>query len=251
MTLAASGFPFWGVDAGGYSGFADEETYLRWTEFATFSPIMRFHGVTPREPWAYSRYAVSVYKFYAWLRENLLKYSVHTAEEAHKTGIPMMRPLPMVFPKDKEAVYWEDEYFYGSDLLAAPVHQEGEQRRIYFPAGRWINLLDFRKMVGGNRILQVDVPIDKIPVYIREGACILSVMNGELQLGQSMTYEKKNTVLMSRALNETSGKRYADGKEIEYNIWAKRVKISLCFAMHPRQNLLFFLVLTESQKVWS
>ena len=218
LTLAASGFPFWGVDAGGYSGFADEETYLRWTEFAAFSPIMRFHGVTPREPWAYSRYAVSVYKFYAWLRENLLKYSVHTAEEAHKTGIPMMRPLPMVFPKDKEAVYWEDEYFYGSDLLAAPVHQEGEQRRIYFPAGRWINLLDFRKMVGGNRILQVDVPIDKIPVYIREGACILSVMNGELQLGQSMTYEKKNTVLMSRALNETSGKRYADGKEIEYNI---------------------------------
>ena len=64
----------------------------------------------------------------------------------------------------------------------------------------------------------MDVPIDKIPVYIREGACILSVMNGELQLGQSMTYEKKNTVLMSRALNETSGKRYADEKEIEYNI---------------------------------
>lgn len=78
----------------------------------------------------------------------------------------MMRPLPMVFPKDKEAVYWEDEYFYGSDLLAAPVHQEGEQRRIYFPAGRWINLLDFRKMVGGNRILQVDVPIDKITICI-------------------------------------------------------------------------------------
>ena len=51
LTLAASGFPFWGVDAGGYSGFADEETYLRWTEFAAFSPIMRFHGVTPREPW--------------------------------------------------------------------------------------------------------------------------------------------------------------------------------------------------------
>ena len=36
-----------------------------------------------------------------------------------------------------------------------------------------------------------------------------------------MTYEKKNTVLMSRALNETSGKRYADGKEIEYNILGK------------------------------
>ena len=117
---------------------------------------------------------MSVYKFYAWLRENLLKYSVHTAEEAHKTGIPMMRPLPMVFPKDKEAVYWEDEYFYGSDLLVAPVHQEGEQRRIYFPAGRWINLLDFRKMVGGNRILQVDVPTKFLFIFGKERAfCLL------------------------------------------------------------------------------
>lgn len=33
--------------------------------------------------------------------------------------------------------------------------------------------------------------------------------------------KKKNTVLMSRALNETSGKRYADGKVIEYNILGK------------------------------
>ena len=96
----------------------------------------------------------------------------------------MMRPLPIVFPNDKEAVYWEDEYFYGSDLLVAPVHQEGKEENL-FPSGRWINLLDFRKMVGGNRILQVDVPIDKIPVYIREGACILSVMNGELQLDKA------------------------------------------------------------------
>ena len=40
---------------------ADEETYLRWTEFAATD--YAFHGVTPREPWVYSRYAVSVYKF--------------------------------------------------------------------------------------------------------------------------------------------------------------------------------------------
>ena len=93
--------------------------------------------MTPREPWVYSRYAVSVYKFYAWLRENLLKYSVHTAEEAHKTGIPMMRPLPMVFPKDKEAVYWEDEYFYWFRSVSC----SGSSRR-----GTEKNLLPSRKM---------------------------------------------------------------------------------------------------------
>ena len=40
-------------------------------------------------------------------------------------------------------------------------------------------------------------------------------------------------------------------KKLNTIFWAKRVKISLCFAMHLRQNLLFSLVLTESQKVWS
>ena len=127
----------------------------------------------------------------------------------------------MVFPKDKEAVYWEDEYFYGSDLLVAPVHQEGERGEfishqedgsIYWISERWLVETEFFRWM---------FQLTKFLFIFGKEACILSVMNGELQLGQSMTYEKKNTVLMSRALNETSGKRYADGKEIEYNILGK------------------------------
>lgn len=218
LTLASCGFPFWGVDAGGYSGFADEETYIRWTEFAAFSPIMRYHGVTPREPWVYSRYTVEIYKFYAWLRENLLRYSVHTAEEAHRTGVPMMRVLPMVFPEDQETIRWEDEYFYGPDLLVAPVHQEGEKRKIYFPRGKWIDLLDYSNVVEGGRIRQTEVPIHRIPVYIREGACIPCAVNGDLQLGRSMTYEHRNAVIMSRASGEVSAERYHNGKTMKYAI---------------------------------
>lgn len=218
LTLAASGFPFWGVDAGGYSGFPDEETYIRWIEFAAFSPIMRFHGVKPREPWAYSKYAVEIYKFYAWVRENLLRYAVHTAKEAHRTGMPMMRMLPMVLENDREALRCEDEYFYGPDILVAPVHQEGEKRQIYFPKGRWVNLFDSRIVINGGSTLIQDVPIDKIPVYVREGACILSAMNGELVLGESMTYEKHNTVIMSRSVNAVSGERFLEGGMGRYKV---------------------------------
>ena len=39
LTAAASGLPFWDVDVTGYDGFSDEETYLRWTEWAAFCPI--------------------------------------------------------------------------------------------------------------------------------------------------------------------------------------------------------------------
>ena len=48
LTLAASGFPFWGVDAGGYSGFADEETYLRWTEFCNLLTNYAFPWSNPK-----------------------------------------------------------------------------------------------------------------------------------------------------------------------------------------------------------
>lgn len=216
LSLAASGLPFWGVDTGGYSGFPDEETYLRWIEFSAFSPIMRFHGVTPREPWVYSRYATAVYKYYAWLRENLLRYAVHTAYEAHSTGLPVMRILPVMYPEDEQARRWEDEYFYGPDLLVAPVHSEAGERQVYFPEGRWISLFDNSIVSEGKECRRVEAPIDRIPVYVREGACIPSVLNGELTLGESMTYEKLGALFLSRSSRPIAGERRTGREKMTY-----------------------------------
>ena len=39
-----------------YDGFSggDAETYIRWTQWAAFCPLMRYHGTFPKEPWEYS-----------------------------------------------------------------------------------------------------------------------------------------------------------------------------------------------------
>ena len=58
-----------------------------------------------------------VYRYYAWLRENLRPYIVSVAAEAHKLGIPMMRPLAMIYPEDQEATKVWDEYLFGENLL--------------------------------------------------------------------------------------------------------------------------------------
>nr|WP_314637879.1 TIM-barrel domain-containing protein [uncultured Oribacterium sp.] len=197
LSAGASGLPFWGVDAGGYDGLCDEESYIRWTEFATFCPIMRYHGTQPREPWVYSDYTVRLYKYYAWLRENLLPYSVQTAQLAHRDGMPMMQSLPMAFPGDKKAIAVEDEYMYGGSLLVAPVHEEKEEREIYFPKGKWINFFDFREIVQGGKSNVKKVPIEKIPVYIKEGSFIPLELNGDLNLGESMSAERKKVLLVA------------------------------------------------------
>lgn len=195
ISAAASGLPFWGVDAGGYDGFPDQETYLRWTEYAAFCPLMRFHGTEPREPWEYDAFTVKVYRFYAWLRENLRPYIVSAAAEAHKLGIPVMRPLAMVYPEDQEAAKMWDEYLFGGDLLAAPISDETEEREIYFPEGRWISLWNLKEEISGPVRMHVSVPIDKIPVYIREGSFIPLRLNENLKLGESMSRSETGMIL--------------------------------------------------------
>ena len=243
VTAGSSGLPFWGVDAGGYDGLCDEESYLRWTEFAAFCPIMRYHGTRPREPWIYSDYAVRLYRYYAWLRENLLPYSIETGEKAHRTGMPMMRPLPMMFPEDERARAYGDEYLYGDSLLVAPVHEEGEEREIYFPKGRWVNLFDFQETVSGPKTLVKKVPISRIPVYVKEGAFLPLFLNGDLHLGESMTYEKEKVMLISLPAEEERSSSYqAEGDRL-----IQKTKEGIHILLRQARDLHYVILLGLSQ----
>lgn len=197
LSAAASGLPFWGVDAGGYDGFGDEETYIRWTEFACFCPLMRYHGTMPREPWEYGPGTVEIYRFYAWLRENLLPYSYDWAVHAHLAGTPMILPMAMAFPGQQEILGCDDQYLYGRYLLVAPVHSENGTRRISFPRGRWVSFWDNEEIVEGPVNAEREVPLCAIPVYLRSGALIPLQLNGSLELGRSMSGSRKNALLIT------------------------------------------------------
>ncbi|MGN0315061.1 MAG: TIM-barrel domain-containing protein [Fusicatenibacter sp.] len=197
LSAAASGLPFWGVDAGGYDGFPDQETYIRWTEYAAFCPIMRYHGTEPREPWEYDDFTVRLYRFYAWLRENLQPYLVSAAVEAHNTGIPVMRPLMMIYPENKDAAAVWDEYLFGPNLLVAPVSDETEERSVYFPAGNWTSLWNSGEVISGPSQIAVNVPIDRIPVYVREGSFVSLHLNENLAFGESMTRSRTGALLIT------------------------------------------------------
>ena len=215
LSAAASGLPFWGVDACGYDGFAksDAETYTRWTAWAAFCPIMRYHGTAPKEPWEYSDKTVRIYRFYAWLRENMLPYSRSTGIQAHLTGVPVMRPLPMVHPSDKLTAHVEDEYFYGDHLLVAPIYSEKTEKTVVFPSGRYVNLFDNREIVEGPASITRTFPIEEIPVYIADGAVIPLELNESLKLGDSMTPSKVNALLATKPLNDCCGAWYGSATE--------------------------------------
>ena len=94
---------------------------------------MRYHGTFPKEPWEYSEQVTELYKFYTWLRENLLPYAYSTAVQAHHRGIPMVRPLPMMFPEDAFVAQVTDAYMYGDHLLVAPICTDSNRKQVSSP----------------------------------------------------------------------------------------------------------------------
>ena len=172
------GYPIWGSDTGGYYQFKDREVFARWIEFSAFSGIMEIGGKGTHAPWAmpttpaYDQELIDIYVRYTQLRHALQPYIVAAAADA-ATGLPIVRPMPFVDRTDRRLRDLWDEYLFGPDLLVAPVWHVGDRsRKVVFPRGKWRSYWDANETWTGPRTVTVDVPLDTIPVYVRDGAVV-------------------------------------------------------------------------------
>jgi alpha-glucosidase len=87
-------------------------------------------------------------------------------------GLPIMRPLWLVDPDDPATEGLYDQYFFGNDLLVAPVTRpRAAQRLVYFPAGRWTCFHTGEERQGpGFQV--VDAPLERLPLFVRAGAVL-------------------------------------------------------------------------------
>ncbi len=114
---------------------------------------------------------LDVYRKYAVLHMSLFPYRYAAAQESAKTGMPILRALPLVYQDDALARVAPAEYLFGPDLLVAPVVDENTRRPVYLPAGDWVDYWTGAAVKGGQTVV-VDVPVDRIAVYARAGAVV-------------------------------------------------------------------------------
>ncbi|MFI6320604.1 TIM-barrel domain-containing protein [Nonomuraea sp. NPDC050556] len=165
-----SGVPFWSHDAGGFTGTPTDDLYVRWAQFGALSPLVRFHGTTSREPWAFPAVEEQV-KEAIRLRYRLMPYLYSAAVEAARTGAPMMRALCVDHPDDPVAWQADLEYLLGRDLLVAPMTSPDGVRKVYLPHGEWVDYWTGEVLSGG-RYVTVETPLERIPLFVRHGALI-------------------------------------------------------------------------------
>jgi alpha-glucosidase len=73
---------------------------------------------------------------------------------------------------DTESLYRTDQYMFGDKILVCPVSLPGATTRLcYIPKGRWYNFWDDTLDHGGREI-EVDAPLDKMPLFVKEGSVI-------------------------------------------------------------------------------
>ena len=174
-TLGFSGEPFVGADAGGFIGRTEPELLTRWYQIAFLTPFCRNHAQRDgydHEPWRFGTYYENIIRKYLKLRYRLLPFLYTALEEAHRTGVPIFRPLLLNYQNDANTLDIDDEFMIGEDLLAAPILTQGAtSRRVYLPAGTWYDFWTARLIPGG-QMIEAQAPLDTVPLYVRGGAII-------------------------------------------------------------------------------
>ncbi|MFC8450454.1 TIM-barrel domain-containing protein [Kitasatospora sp. NPDC057223] len=191
LNVAVSGIPWWTTDIGGFHGGDPEdpayrEVLIRWFQYGAFCPLFRLHGFRgpeqklepamtglANEVWSYGEEAYGILSGYLHLRERLRPYVMRQMETAAEQGLPPMRPLFVEFPADPAAWQADDAFLLGPDLLVAPVTEAGaRERTVYLPAGaEWTDAWSGERHRGGQS-LRVDAPLERIPLFLRDGAVL-------------------------------------------------------------------------------
>jgi oligosaccharide 4-alpha-D-glucosyltransferase len=174
LHMSLSGLPYIHADAGGFAlGTKDDELYTRWLQFAAFTPILRPHGSgVPSEPIFFNDTTQRIVRRFMKQRYELLPYIYTLAWETTTTGLPITRPLFFHHPNDSRLKEYDQAYFFGSDLIVAPIVEQGiQQIEVPLPEGIWYNWWT-GEAVGGGNILTYTVDYETIPVFARGGAII-------------------------------------------------------------------------------
>ncbi|MCE5239085.1 DUF5110 domain-containing protein [bacterium] len=119
------------------------------------------------QPFFLGRDMEPVFRFYVNWRYRHLPYFYSAAHQAARTGLPIMRAMPLVAPDDPASPDLIHQYMVGEWFLTCAFTDT-----IHLPAGRWVDVWTGKTHVGPTD-LPCECPPDRGgPLFVKEGAII-------------------------------------------------------------------------------
>jgi alpha-glucosidase len=185
---------------GGYAGTPPPDLLTKWLEVAAFQPIDRDHtekGTADQEPWVGGAQQEAIRRHFIEERYRLMPYLYTLAEEASRTGLPIVRPLFLEYPDAAPDHHPIDvdlpasaEFLLGRDLLIAPnpYPEELGDYTVELPSADWYDYwtgarVDKPASTAGSSqpegspdqasaSIQVHPELDKLPVFVHAGSIV-------------------------------------------------------------------------------
>jgi len=171
LNLGLSGQPFVGPDIGGFIKDGTPEMFSRWFGFGALMPFARGHtekGTRDKEPWAYGPEIEATARRALERRYRLMPLFYSLFEEAHRTGVPVARPLFFADPVTPALRDVDDAFMLGDNLI---VHAETKLDRtgqLVLPENdRW-HEFDFQGFDGERDSVDPDQP----KLFVRKGGIV-------------------------------------------------------------------------------
>lgn len=181
---------------GGYSGGLEEdELYLRYIQFACFSPIFLLASeggkYYKREPWKWNTIIENHIISYMNLRYKLIPYLYSESYNYHKTGHGLIKPFYYDYPKLIDEPMYKNQYFLGKNFFVAPITNKKNNvinrvmKKIYVPKGIWFDFLQGKKY-NGNKTYNNFYRDEDYPVFVKAGSIIPMSLNIKEELPSTL-----------------------------------------------------------------
>ena len=155
--------------SGDTSAAVEQTIFSRAAAFTAYSPCMRQNGYV-RQAFEFDAATANIYATYAGVHASLTNAIAAAAHTAAQTGVPVVRPLAFDYQDDANTWDIEDEYLFCDNYLVAPVLTDATSREVYLPEGTWreLDTGTVRTAPASGLRLTLSVPVDSIPVFVRE-----------------------------------------------------------------------------------
>uniref|UniRef100_A0A915JG44 Uncharacterized protein n=1 Tax=Romanomermis culicivorax TaxID=13658 RepID=A0A915JG44_ROMCU len=186
------GLPFTGSDVCGYKGDVEEELCVRWWQIGAFLPLCRSGNAInakDQDPASLNKEALNATRLILHIRYKFLPYLYTILWFASTNGTSVIRPLFFEFPHDNHTYDIDDQFLLGTAIMVTPIlEKHARQRSVYFPAGRWFQLLHGAEVENAteNRLFNVSMDLHEIGLYVKGGNVV------------PWQYAANNTVLSRR-----------------------------------------------------
>ena len=218
-SMGVSGIPYVGMDVGGFMGEPTTELYVRWMNLGIYSPLFRNHTTIDsrsHEPWLFGEANTRFIRGLLEQRYKLLPYLYSSFYQAHVSGMPVNRMLPIEYTHDN-MVYndkFSNQFLFGDNILVCPADSKTMASEIYLPGnGMWYRMSNDEMFKGGSKAL-VASPLDDMPVFVKEGGIV------PMQSVIQSTKEKGDGILSVHIWKGTNANSFVyyedDGNTFDY-----------------------------------